>query len=101
MAINAPVLQLILKLAAHGPGPKRMLCLGYPDMLVTDAQLESLCGADIPQSIEWRGDSDEILGWHGLRQAMARVPETKSVFARMGIECDFVDIVASRGFEIV
>jgi hypothetical protein len=101
MAINAPVLQLILKLAAQAPGPKRMLCLGYPDMLVTDAQLASLCGPEILKSIAWRDDSDKILGWHGLRQSMARVPETKGAFARMGIECDFVDIVASRGFEIV
>jgi hypothetical protein len=27
--------------------------------------------------------------------------ETRSVFSRLGIDCDFVDIVASRGFEIV
>lgn len=101
MAINGAVLDLVLKLAATMPAPRRMLCLGYPDVLVTEAQLDQLCGPGTSAAVAWRDDSQEILGWHGLRGRLARVAETRSVFARAGIECDFVDIVASRGFERV
>ncbi|MGZ5078330.1 MAG: hypothetical protein ACXWHZ_02155, partial [Usitatibacter sp.] len=39
--------------------------------------------------------------WHDLRREMSRVAETRSVFEALGIESDFIDIVASRGFEKV
>ena len=66
MAINAPVLQLLLKSAAEIEAPKRLVCLGYPDMLVTEDQLVQLCGADILDRVQFRDDSDSILRWHGL-----------------------------------
>ena len=101
MAINSPVLDMLKQVASQLPAPKRMLCLGYPDMLVTPAQIEKTCGADVLAATQWRDDSDSILRWHNLRGAMDRVAESRSLFAAMGIETDFVDIVASRGFEIV
>jgi hypothetical protein len=101
MAINYPGLDMIAKLAQLLPAPRRMLCLGYPDMLVTEAQIARICGPDALARIEFRGDSESILRWHGLTGQMQRVAESRSVFAALGIETDFVDIVASRGFEIV
>jgi len=101
MAINSLVLDMVCKVARQRPEPRRMLCLGYPDMLVTEAQLDALCGAGTSAAVAWRDDSESILRWHRLEASLARVAETRSVFARLGIECDFVDIVASRGFEIV
>jgi len=100
VAINAIILDTIAKITAHTGKPARILCLGYPDMLVTEAQLASICGAEAAAGIAWREDSDSILRWHNL-QGMARVAETRSVFATLGLESDFVDIVASRGFEKV
>ena len=44
MAINSPVLDMVAKVAAKLPAPRRMLCLGYPDMLVTRGQIAVLCG---------------------------------------------------------
>ena len=101
MAINAPVLDMLKQIADKLPSPKRMLCLGYPDMLVTPAHLEKACGAGVMAQVQWRDDSASILRWHNLAGAMDRVAESRSLFAAMGIETDFVDIVASRGFEIV
>lgn len=101
MAINAPLLDLILKTAAQLPAPRRMLCLGYPDMLVTPEQIERLCGPGTLGKIAWREDSESILKWHRLDGAMAKVAESRSLFQAVGIEPDFVDIVASRGLEIV
>lgn len=101
MAINSVVLDMVIKIAALLPAPRRMLCLGYPDMLVTEAQIAGLCGAETAARIVYRDDSEQILRWHNLQGQMARVAETRSVFEALGIESDFVDIVASRGFEIV
>lgn len=101
MAINSIVLDTLSRLAAQAPGPKRLLCLGYPDMLVTEAQLAKVCGAQAAGRLAFRDDSASILGWHGLQAQMSRVAETESVFRALGLESDFVDIVASRGKEIV
>src|SRR5262245_5536530 len=103
MAINSPVLEMIAKLSQQLPAaaPRRMLCLGYPDMLVTEAQVTNACGPDALGKLAFRDDSESILRWHLLQGKLTRVAETRSLFATIGIECDFVDIVASRGFEIV
>ena len=102
MAINSVVLDMVVKIAAKLPSkPRRMLCLGYPDMLVTEAQIAALCGSAAAAGVRWRDDSTAILRWHNLESQMARVAETRSVFEQLGIVSDFVDITASRGFEIV
>ena len=101
MAINSIILNTLIKLAQRLPAPRRMLCLGYPDMLLTEAQLEKLCGAQIAGNASWREDSESILRWHGLEGQIGRVAESRSLFAALGLDTDFVDIVASRGFEIV
>jgi hypothetical protein len=101
MAINAPVLELLLKLAAQTRSKKRLICFGYPDMLVTNAQLAKLCGSDIHNRVQFREDSDSILRWHNLAGQIERVVETKNLFSALGIDADFLDIHASRGVEIV
>ena len=102
MAINSIALDMVVKIAEKLPqSPRRMLCLGYPDMLVTEAQIERLCGKDAAAKVRWRDDSAAILRWHSLEGQMNRVAETRSLLEQLGIESDFVDINASRGFEIV
>ncbi|MGZ5081235.1 MAG: hypothetical protein ACXWHZ_17805, partial [Usitatibacter sp.] len=61
MAINSVVLEMLTKVVALLPAPRRMLCLGYPDMLVTEAQLVALCGAEALARIAYRDDSEQIL----------------------------------------
>jgi len=101
MAINSVILSVVLQVARDLGKPCRLLCLGYPDMLVTESQLVALCGPDILERIVFREDSESILRWHRLEGSAVRLAETRSLFEAMGIQCDFVDIVASRGFEIV
>jgi hypothetical protein len=101
MAINATILDMVLKVTRTvGPGCK-LLCLGYSDMLVTEQQLVRICGADILGRVKFREDSEAILRWHDLQGQVGRIAETRSVFEAMDSEIDFVDIVASRGLEIV
>src|ERR1700741_1026537 len=85
MAINAPVLELLLKSAAQTQGPKRLVCLGYPDMLVTEAQLAKLCGGDVLDRIQFREDSKSILQWYHLADSMTRIAESQSLFTALGI----------------
>jgi hypothetical protein len=101
MAINFPVLDIIAKVARERPAPRRMLCLGYPDMLVTGDQIARVCGAEALAKIEYRDDSEAILRWHTLAGKLDRVPETSSVFATLGVQCDFIDIKATRGMEVL
>lgn len=101
MAIIGPALELLLKAAALTEGPKRLACLGYPDVLVTDDQLEKLCGPTILKNVEFRDDSESILRWHNIAGRLNRLVESRSLFKALGIEADFFDINASRGFEIV
>lgn len=100
MAINSIALDMVLKVAEKVGRPCRMLCLGYPDVLVTQSQLERLIEAQALGRIEYREDSEAILRWHNLGAALQRIPETRSLFAALGIDTEFVDISPSRGFEI-
>jgi hypothetical protein len=100
MAIIAPALDLLLKAAARIDGPKRLACLGYPDVLVAEEQLEKLCGPGILDKVRFREDWESILRWHGITGSMHRLVESHSLFMAMGIETDFFDINATRGFEI-
>ncbi len=101
MAINAFVLEVVVQIARKLPAPRRMLCLGYPDMLVTAAQIARICGDEVARTVPYRDDSETILRWHSLQGQMDRVAESRALFALLGIEADFVDIAASRGFEKV
>ena len=101
MAINAVSLDILAQLARKLDRPCRMLSLGYPDMLVTEAHLARFCGEQALASITFRDDSEAILRWHRLEGQVARVAETRSVLATLGIESDFIDLVASRGYEKV
>ena len=101
MAINLPVLDMVAKVAAKLPAPRRMLCLGYPDMLVTRAQIAALLGEGVAAQASYRDDSESILRWHRQEGRAEGVVETRGLFELMGISADFVDISASRGFEIV
>jgi hypothetical protein len=102
MAINSVILEVVTKVAhTLPPTPRKMLCLGYPDMLVTEAQLSSILGAEAASGLTYRDDSASIVRWHKLDGQISRIAETRSVLGTLGIESDFVDIVASRGFETV
>jgi hypothetical protein len=77
------------------------LCCGYPDLLVTKAQLVSLLGPERAARVAMRADSREILAWHGVKQAFEGVFDARATFAQLGFTLDVVDIAAARGDEII
>ncbi len=85
MGLRANALALLLP---HLPA-KRVLSLSYPDLVMSQEQLEDMTGfrAEVVRSGKWH-------------QVPHDLPETLEVFRRLGTE-EFraVDIVASRGCE--
>jgi len=101
MAINATILEMIVKLIARTDRPCRVASLGYPDMLLTEPQIANLCGPDSLAKIRFRDDSEGITRWHRIDHQVTRVAESISMFAALGAELHCFDISESRGFEIV
>lgn len=100
MAINARILNMLLQvMQAAERKPCKLLCLGYPDLLVTREQLRGLLGGGA-DALEQRSDSEQIVRWHGLQGRLDSVAETTSVFKALGVDATFVDIKPSRGVEI-
>lgn len=101
MAINATILEMIAKLIARTGKPCRVASLGYPDMLLTEPQIETLCGPQALVALRFREDSDSIARWHRIDGQVSRLVESISLFSALGAELHCFDITASRGFEIV
>jgi len=79
-----------LKLIAGFFPAKRVLSLSYPDLVMSQDELEAIVG--------FRTEKESMCGaWHGRKHPL---PETAEAFSRLGVEeLRCVDIVASRGIE--
>lgn len=71
---------------------KKVLSLSYPDLVMSNDELEKVAGIRCEQETDYNG-------WHNLPH---KLPETIEAFRKLGTE-EFrcVDIVASRGVEEV
>lgn len=96
MAMNITTLSAIADIARQWSIGK-IACLGYPDMLVTEQQLDAVCGLD---GILFRQDAASIISWHKLGSHLTNVAETRSVLGKLMLSADFFDIHSSRGDEI-
>ena len=74
--------------------PVKVLCLGYPDMVVSRAAIPVDPLVNLPAA----KDSADIAKWHGWN---GPVYDTNFIFKYFGIEADYIDINASRGIERV
>jgi len=68
---------------------RRVLALGYPDLVATAEEIEALLGVRPTEFTDFGA-------WHGRRHPL---PETLHVFRALGATLDCVDIQASRGIE--
>lgn len=69
----------------------KVLCLGYPDLVVHENAL-GVDTKDLPKA------ADEVGAWHGWK---GPVYDTKAVFDKLGVEPTFIDIKEIRGGERV
>jgi hypothetical protein len=87
MALTAAAIGL---LARRLPG-KRVLSLGYPDLVIRAEELERLLGVAVTRFTDFGR-------WHGVDFPL---PETAAVFDAVGARLECVDIRPSRGIERV
>ena len=100
--LTLDVIGSILKnLEKTGCPSRRLLSLGYPDILANDEHIRGIFGGDVPRQIKYRDDSEQILRWHGAERAVRHVPDAVSLFTALGYELDVLDIAVARGGEIV
>lgn len=85
MALNK---EALLVLAPHLRG-KKVLSLGYPDLLIDQKEADEILGIN-PSKFTDNGS------WHGYKH---KLPETEEAFHLLGSTIDCVDIHASRGIE--
>ena len=88
MGLRANALELLLP---YLPA-KRVLSLGYPDLVMSPEVFQSMTGHYI------RGRNPTGAGWHGKSE----IPETVDAFTALGTErFRAVDVSASRGIEVI
>lgn len=80
---------------------RRILSLGYPDILASPASLERIFGAGTMSKIAVRDDSAQILRWHNAGSITNKVVEATGLFHALGFELDVLDLVQARGGEII
>lgn len=85
MGIRASGLRILYKMLPA----KRVLSLGYPDILATKEDIIHIFGVE-PAAYVTTGK------WHEVHHPL---PETVSLFNQLGAELECVDVYASRGIE--
>lgn len=78
---------------------RRVLSLGYPDVLASRAHLARLYPPEVLERVRYRTDAESILRWHGTGER--EMIDTPSLFEALGYALDVVDIVEARGGEII
>lgn len=102
MAIEAIMLDLFRSVRSNLAGRRlRVLSAGYPDLLVDEATIERLFGADIRARLTFRADSEKIARWHGLEGRLARIIEADHFFNLLDCDLDVIDVACIRGNEII
>ena len=91
----------LARIAEHGCASRRVLSLGYPDILATREQVGLIFGAGFVERLRMRDDAEAILRWHGASGAPREVIDTRSLFEALGFALDVVDIAEARGGEII
>lgn len=81
--------------------PKKILSLGYPDLLVNPSDLAQTFGTDIAKKLIFHPDSKAIAKWHNIESITTDIVESKHLFQLLGYELDVLDITQSRGDEII
>lgn len=87
MALNTVSLRILEPYLRNA----KILCLGYPDLLVTPEKIQSIFGVTVEKRTQ-RGQ------WHrGPNCPM--LPETQELFDKLGSTIDCIDVVADYGIE--
>jgi len=99
MAIDENYLSILLRARKQLCSTERVLnaaCLGYPDIIISDAHLDALFGRhNFPVSPR----TAEVLRWHRLPDDFGPIYDTESIFAEAGIKITVLDVAQHNGNE--
>ncbi len=98
MALEHATFKVITSLRPQLPASTRILCLGYPDLLIPKEDLVQAGACTADEQLPLAADADAIARWHGWE---GPIFDTAAMFSRLGIEPTFIDIHPSRGIEQV
>ena len=102
VALTLDVLKSIFStLDKAGCKNRRVLSLGYPDILANPEQIRQIFGEAVFAKLDYRDDSAAILRWHGAERVTDRVTDAKQLFFALGYELEVIDMVQARGEEII
>lgn len=100
-ALNLHVLRNVFEALKREAHPnRRVVSLGYPDVLATPAQVSRVVGDDVLARAKLRPDGAAIRRWHKLPEHEP-VVDTASLFAALGYELEVIDAAEIRGGERV
>lgn len=98
MALERTTFKIITSLRPQLPASARVLCLGYPDLLVPKKDIVQAGICHIEEQLPLTTDAEAIARWHGWKEPIF---DTATVFDRLGLTSTFIDIYPSRGIEQV
>ena len=105
MALTIASLSIIKNISdslnGQGVQPRRIMSLGYPDILAGTHHIREMFGGDIASNLQFHPDGDAIIRWHGIAKLTDKVVESRHFFSLLGFDLDIVDIVKARGDEII
>ncbi len=101
IAMTLTVLKRTLATLPASCPSRRILSLGYPDILASPASLEQIFGAEVMRKVGVRADSAQIVRWHSAEGLTSDVVEAESLFAALGFELEVLDMARVRGGEIL
>jgi hypothetical protein len=105
MAVTITILQLINEFSRRvrkdSGTTVKAVSAGYPDILADAENIRNIFGEKILSQLSYREDSAEIIRWHGVQNWLDRIYDAATLFEKIGISLDVVDIVKVRGDEII
>jgi hypothetical protein len=105
MAVTVTILQLIDQLSRrireNNDTAVKAVSAGYPDILADTETIRNIFGEEILSQLSYRDDSAEIIRWHGVEDWLEGIYDAATLFEKIGISLDVVDIVKIRGDEII
>lgn len=91
--------QVLLQVKASNL-PRKILSLGYPDLMLPHEDIAAIFNCDASQ-LKIREDSDVVKEYHRQDNSAANIVDTTALFELLGFEFDCLDCDEIRGGEIV
>lgn len=77
----------------------RGIAFGYPDLLLTRAEIVQIFGIPEDIHIPTRTDSSDIIQWHNRQDSLGTIFDTNALFMALGLHFKYVDIYKHRNIE--